>query len=113
MKKVLYFMLIVGFFAIAYSAKFVETRFENTTGKTKSIVGQDCIAAYERKCNFNRPMLFPSPAITNIIDVDNFCRQTSISCPINECVARLGVLYGFWPGSPKTDSCLPAGFRGK
>lgn len=84
-----------------------------TNKKEITVLGADCKVAYDRKCNFGNPSVFPSPAITNSNDVYNFCRQTSISCSVTECTARLYVLYGFASGSPKLDSCLPAGYRGK
>lgn len=80
---------------------------------SSAMAGPDCKVAYDRKCNFGNPSIFPSPAILSDNDVFNFCRQNSISCAATECTARLNVLYGFAEGSPKLDSCLPAGYRGK
>jgi len=78
-----------------------------------AMAGPDCKVAYDRKCNFGAPSVFLPGQITSPIDIDNYCRQTSISCSTTECDARLNVMFGFKAGSPKTDSCLPAGYRGK
>lgn len=75
--------------------------------------GSDCQSQYERKCNFGNPLSILPGTIIDMTSVDNYCRQTSISCPVTECVARLDVLFGFIAGSPKGDSCLPAGYHGK
>lgn len=84
-----------------------------TNKKEITVLGVDCFAAYSRKCNFGIPLVLSPGQITNPLDVENYCRQTSISCPVTECTARLNVMFGFLPGSPKPDSCLPAGYRGK
>lgn len=80
---------------------------------TSAMAGPDCNAAYSRKCNFGAPFTLPPNQIFTPTDVDNFCRQTTISCSLTECVARISVLAGIVPGAPKPDSCLPAGYRGK
>lgn len=115
MKKLAFIGLIVVFLASSYTAIAVKSNHIKAKTEATKIkkVGPDCKVMYDRKCNFGSPSIFPSPAITNSIDVYNFCRQTSISCSVEECTARLNVLYGFQAGSPKNDSCLPAGFRGK
>lgn len=117
MKKLLFIAVIVGFLTMAFGSKIVSLKNDYITNASKTEilkkVGPDCTAAYERKCNYGAPLVIPPGAITNVIDAENYCRQTAISCPTTECVARLGVIYGFFAGSPKTDSCLPAGFRGK
>lgn len=118
MKKTLFIGLILGMLTISgfIGKELVTVQAEKQTAtkmETAIMAGPDCKAAYDRKCNFGSSSLFPSPAITNSIDIYNYCRQTSISCSATECDARLNVLYGFLPGSPKTDSCLPAGYRGK
>lgn len=88
---------------------------KQTAAKMEAAImaGPDCKVAYERKCNFGNPLVIAPGTIINMTDVDNYCRQTTISCAPTECVARLDVLFGFVAGSPKVDSCLPAGYRGK
>lgn len=118
MKKTLIIGLILGMLTISgfIGNELVAVQAEKQTAAKMEAVnmpGPDCKVAYDRKCNFGNSSIFPSPAINSPIDVENFCRQTSISCSVPECVARLDVLYGFLAGAPKTDSCLPAGYRGK
>lgn len=118
MKKILFIGLVLGMLTISgfIGIGLVNPSEENgVTAKMEAATmpAPDCKAAYDRKCNFGTTSVFPSPAITSPIDVYNYCRQTSISCSPTECDARLNVLYGFQVGSPKTDSCLPAGYRGK
>lgn len=113
MKKTLFIGLILGMLTITgfIGKGLVKTSEENkaTIKKDASTAyGPDCKAAFDRKCNFGQTSIFPSPAIFTPVDVDNFCRQTTISCTVTECLGRLNVLYGFLPGSPKVDSCLPA-----
>ena len=113
MKKLLYLVLIVGIFVIAYSAKIVETKFANTTEKSKPIVGPDCKATFERKCYGGSVLVLFPGQVTDAIEANQFCANQSITCSQAECVARISVLAGIVAGSPKPDSCLPAGFRGK
>jgi hypothetical protein len=118
MKKTLFISLILG--GLTISGFIGNEPVTPSNGKqfakkmdASKVYGPDCKLAYDRKCNFGISSVFPSPVITSPIDVYNYCRQTVISCPVTECDARLNVLYGFQAGSPKTDSCLPAGYRGK
>jgi hypothetical protein len=118
MKKTLFFGLILGMLTISgfIGKGLVKPSEENQVAKKTDVsivCGPDCKVAYDRKCNFGSPTVFVQGQITNPTDVTNYCRQTSISCPVTECDARLNVLFGFLSGSPKTDSCLPAGYRGK
>jgi hypothetical protein len=118
MKKTLFISLILGMLTISgfIGNELVTPSNEKQFAKkidASKVYGPDCKVAYDRKCNFGNSSVFPSPAITSPIDVYNYCRQNSISCSATECAARLNVLYGFQAGSPKTDSCLPAGYRGK
>lgn len=117
MKKLLLIGLIVCVLVSSYATIVVKTNPVMAKSKTEKVhvkkVGPDCKLQYDRKCNFGQPLVLFPGQITNQIDIDNFCRQTSISCPVTECSARLSVLFGFLPASPKTDSCLPAGYRGK
>lgn len=118
MKTTLFIGLVVSMLASSCSNEIepvtlpiddqVATKTDASTAR-----GSDCLSQYERKCNFGNPLSIPAGTIFDMTSVDNYCRQTSISCPVTECVARLNVLYGFLAGSPKTDSCLPAGYRGK
>jgi hypothetical protein len=118
MKKTLFIGFALGMLTISSFigkglVKLPEENQAATKTDASTVYGPDCKVAYDRKCNFGSPSVYPSPAILTPTDVYNFCRQTSISCSATECTARLNVLYGFVPGSPKTDSCLPAYYRGK
>lgn len=118
MKKTLFIGLILGMLTISgfIGKELVTVQAEKQTAakmEAAIIPGPDCKVTYERKCNFGNPIAIQIGQITNMTDVDNYCRQTTISCPVTECVARLNVLFGFVAGSPKVDSCLPAGYRGK
>jgi hypothetical protein len=118
MKKLLLIGLVLGMLTISgfigkelvtvQAAKQIAAKIETST-----MPGPDCKVAYERKCNFGNPLFIPGGTIMNMIDVENYCRLSTISCSQTECVARISVLYGIQPGSPKLDSCLPAGYRGK
>jgi hypothetical protein len=117
MKKLLFIAVIVGFLTMAFGSKMVSLKNGYITNASKTEIlkkaGPDCKVQYDRKCNFGQPAVFFPGSITNLTDAENYCRQTSISCPATECVARISVMFGFLAGSPKADSCLPAGFRGK
>ena len=118
MKKLLLIGLVLVTLTISgfIGKELVTVQAEKQTAakmEASIMLGPDCKVAYERKCNFGNPLAIPGGTIINMTDVDNYCRQTSISCPVTECVARLNVLFNFLPGSPKVDSCLPAGYRGK
>ncbi|MFV8326198.1 hypothetical protein [Flavobacterium sp. ZS1P14] len=118
MKKILFIGLVLGILTICgfIGNEQVTVQVEKQTAAKMEAAtkpGPDCQTTYARKCNFGNPLLILPGQITSPTDVENYCRQTSISCPVTECVARLNVMYGFLPGSPKVDSCLPAGYRGK
>jgi LPS O-antigen subunit length determinant protein (WzzB/FepE family) len=118
MKTTLFIGLVVSMMAASCSnendiltapaVNQVATKTDASTAR-----GLDCKVAYERKCNFGNSIDLYTLPITNMTDVENYCRQTTISCAPTECTARLAVLFGMLPGSPKVDSCLPAGYRGK
>ncbi|WP_417973830.1 hypothetical protein [Flavobacterium sp. ZB4P13] len=80
---------------------------------TTMLVGPDCKVAFERKCYGGAPLVVLPGEIADPFDSNRFCSSHPISCSMTECSARLNVMFGFLPGSPKSDSCLPAGYRGK
>lgn len=118
MKKTLFIGLILGMLIISgFIGKELVTVQEakQTAAKVEAALmpGPDCKFQYEKKCNFGNPLFIPGGVIMSMGDVENYCRLSSTSCSYEECVARISVLYGIQPGSPKADSCLPAGYRGK
>lgn len=118
MKKTLFIGLVLGMLTIS---GFIGN--EPVTGKEEkqtaakievaTMSGPDCRISFERKCYFGNPLVVLDGEITDSLDTTRFCSAHPISCSPSECSARLNVLYGFLPGFPKADSCLPAGYRGK
>lgn len=109
---VLVMLTISGFIGKGLVKPSEESQVATKTDNSK-VYGPDCRVAFERKCNFGNPLFIPGGTILNMADVETYCDLASISCPVTECSARLGVLFGLAAGSPKVDSCLPAGYRGK
>lgn len=118
MKKTLFFGLVLGMLTISgfISSEPVKgTVYKQTAVRmeTSPMPGPDCKVAFERKCYSGNPVVLLPGQITNATDAQNFCTYNPISCSLPECIARISVLAGILPGSPKPDSCLPAGYRGK
>lgn len=119
MKTILFIGLALG---VLTSPSFIENesitppkKNQATTKTTPTTmrVGPDCKVAFERKCYFGNTLVLLPGQVTDAITAQNFCTFNPISCSTLECVARISVLAGVLSGSPKTDSCLPAGYRGK
>jgi hypothetical protein len=118
MKKTLFIGLILGMLTISCSnenelltlpvVNQVATKTDASTAR-----GSDCKTQFEKKCYFGNPLVLLPGQVTDMIDAQNFCTFNPISCSNLECVARISVLAGIVAGSPKVDSCLPNGYRGK
>lgn len=118
MKKTLFIGLILGMFTISgfIGNELVAVQAEKQTAtkmEVPTLPGPDCQAAFERKCYYGNPLIVLPGEIVDLLDTQRFCSAHPISCTVTECSARLSVMFGFLPGSPKSDSCLPAGYRGK
>lgn len=118
MKKLLLIGLVLGMLTISsFIGKEPLTAHaeKKTVAKMVAVAmpGPDCRVAFERKCYYGNPLVVLEGEILDALDTIRFCASHPISCSPTECSGRLNVLYGFLPGSPKVDSCLPAGIRGK
>ncbi len=118
MKKSLFIGLVLGMSTISgfVGNKIITTQAEKQTAakmETAILPGPDCKVAFERKCYFGNSLVILPGQVTDAISAQNFCTYNPISCSLTECTARISVLAGILPGSPKADSCLPAGYRGK
>jgi hypothetical protein len=117
MKKVLFIGLIAVFVASSYTAIAVKSdpvkpKAKKEAATTKK-VGPDCKVQYERRCNGGATLVLFPGQVTDQIEAEQFCITNRATCPLKECVARISVLASIAEGSPKLDSCLPTGYRGK
>lgn len=118
MKTILFMGLVLGLLTSSCSnddepeTLSTENQVTTQTG-VLTANGSNCFSQYAERCNFGNSLVLKPESIIKNIDVENYCQQTSISCSVTECKARLNILMGFLHKSEKNNSCLPIDYKEK